>query len=151
MHLSLIHISLMRTIPSVTIGNEVVNAVTPNTVANNNLTWEKTAQRDIGVDLGLFDQRILLTADYYYMKTTDQLFQVPLVSYSGYNNMWSNFGSVENKGLELTLSTVNFNGDFKWNTDFNFSRNRNKVLELPDGADVLRSVFPCLLYTSRCV
>jgi TonB-linked SusC/RagA family outer membrane protein len=135
-------LALMRTIPSVMIGNEVVNAVTPNTVANDNLTWEKTAQRDIGVDLGLFDQRILLTADYYYMKTTDQLFQVPLVSYSGYNNMWSNFGSVENKGLELTLSTVNFNGDFKWNTDFNFSRNRNKVLELPDGADVLRSVYP---------
>ena len=135
-------LALMRTIPSVTIGNEVVNAVTPNTVANNNLTWEKTAQQDIGIDLGLFNQRISIVADYYYMKTTDQLFQVPLVSYSGYNNMWKNFGAVENKGFEFTLSTVNFNGDFKWNTDFNFSRNRNKVLELPNGADVLRSVFP---------
>ena len=135
-------LALMGTIPSVTIGNEVVNAVTPNTVANNNLTWEKTAQQDIGIDLGLFNQRISIVADYYYMKTTDQLFQVPLVSYSGYNNMWKNFGAVENKGFEFTLSTVNFNGDFKWNTDFNFSRNRNKVLELPNGADVLRSVFP---------
>lgn len=135
-------LALMRTIPNVIIGNEIVNAVTPNTVANNNLTWEKTAQTDFGIDFGLFDQRITLTADYYYMKTTDQLFQVPLVSYSGYNNMWKNYGSVENKGFEFTLSTVNFNGDFKWNTDFNFSRNRNKVLELPGGADVLRSVFP---------
>ena len=135
-------LALLRTIPSVFIGNEIVNAVTPNTVANDNLTWEKTAQRDIGLDLGLFDQRILLTADYYYMKTTDQLFQVPLVSYSGYNSVWRNFGSVENKGFEFTLSTVNFDRDFKWTTDFNFSTNRNKVLELPDGADVLRSVFP---------
>ena len=135
-------LALMSAIPSIIIDNEVVNAVTPSTVANDNLTWEKTTQRDIGLDLGLFDQRISFVADYYYMKTTDQLFQVPLVSYSGYNNMWKNFGSVENKGFEFTVSTVNFDRSFKWTTDLNFSRNKNKVLELPGDADVLRSVFP---------
>ncbi|WP_423129368.1 TonB-dependent receptor [Gaoshiqia sp. Z1-71] len=135
-------LALMNVVRGVILGNQVVNAVTPNTVANDNLTWEKTAQTDIGIDLGLFDQRISLVADYYYMKTTDQLFQVPLVSYSGYNNMWKNFGSVENKGFEFSLTTVNLNGDFKWTTDLNFSRNRNKVLKLPGGSDIRRSVFP---------
>ncbi len=122
--------------------SSIVNAVRPTTVANDNLTWESTAQTDIGFDLGLFDQRVSLIGDYYYKKTTDLLFSMPLPEYSGYSSMLKNIGSLENKGFELTLSTINMNGKFRWVTDFNISRNRNKILELPDGNDILYLTLP---------
>jgi TonB-linked SusC/RagA family outer membrane protein len=125
-----------RTIPSTIINNTLVNAVAPNAVANENLTWESTAQTNIGFDLGLFNHRIMLVADYYKMKTDDLLFSLALPEYSGYSSLLKNIGSVENKGFEITLSTVNLDGNVKWNTDLNFSRNRNKILELPDGNDI---------------
>ena len=123
-------------------GGQVVNAVRPSSVANNNLTWESTAQTDIGFDLGLFNQRVMLVADYYYKKTTNLLFDLPLPQYSGYENMLKNIGSLENKGFEFTLSTLNIDKELKWSTDLNFSFNRNKILELPDGNDILYDVMP---------
>lgn len=132
----------LASIPSTIINNELVNAVAPSTVANENLTWESTAQTDIGFDLGLFSQRIYLVGDYYYKKTTDLLFSLPLPEYSGYTSLLKNIGSIENKGVEFTLSTVNFDGDFKWTTDFNLSRHRNKILELPDGNDIFVDTSP---------
>lgn len=114
----------------------IVNAVVPSAVANDNLTWESTAQTDVGLDLGLFDQKILLVMDYYYKKTTDLLFNMPLPEYSGYGSMLKNIGSLQNQGIEITLSTQNVNRKLKWTTDLNFSLNRNKVLDLPDGNDV---------------
>ncbi len=132
----------LASIPSTIINNQLVNAVAPSTVANENLTWESTAQTDIGFDLGLFDQRIYIVSDYYYKKTTDLLFSLPLPEYSGYTSLLKNIGSIENKGFEVTLSTVNFNGSFKWTTDFNLSRHRNKILELPDGNDIFVDTSP---------
>lgn len=114
-----------------------VNAVRPTDVANDNLTWESTAQTDIGLDIGLFNLRVLLVADYYHMKTDDLLFNVNLPQYSGYGSQLKNIGSVENKGFEFTLTTRNFVGDFEWETDFNISTNKNEVLSLPDeNADI---------------
>ncbi|MFH0758925.1 MAG: TonB-dependent receptor, partial [Bacteroidota bacterium] len=104
----------------------VVNAVVPSAVANDNLTWESTAQTDVGLDLGLFDQKILLVMDYYYKKTSDLLFNMPLPEYSGYGSMLKNIGSLQNQGFEITLSTQNLNRELKWTTDVNFSLNRNK-------------------------
>jgi TonB-linked SusC/RagA family outer membrane protein len=124
------------------INGTAVNAVRPTSVANDNLTWESTKQLDIGFDLGLFDQRIYLVADYYHQKTEDLLFSVPLPEYSGFPSMMDNIGKVENKGFELTLSTVNIQKTLTWSTDFNFSLNRNKVLELPDGNDIFYSANP---------
>jgi TonB-linked SusC/RagA family outer membrane protein len=120
----------------------VVNAVRPTAVANDNLTWETTAQLDIGLDVGLFDQRVYLVADYYQQKTTDLLFSLPLPEYSGYSSMLKNIGSIENKGFEFTLSTVNLDGEFRWTSDLNFATNKNKVLELPDGNDVFYGTYP---------
>ncbi|WP_372650884.1 SusC/RagA family TonB-linked outer membrane protein [Draconibacterium sp.] len=120
----------------------IVNAVRPTSVANDNLTWESTAQTDVGFDLGLFDQRLSLVGDYYYKKTTDLLFSMPLPPYSGYSSMLKNIGSLENKGVELTLSSINLNGELRWVTDLNFSKNRNKILELPDSKDVMYKVLP---------
>ena len=121
---------------------EPVNAVAPTSVANNNLTWETTAQFDVGLDIGLLQDRINLTMDYYRMVTSDLLFRVPLPEYSGYNTQLKNIGQVENKGFELTLNSRNLTGAFKWNMEVNFSINRNQILKLPDGNDILYRAGP---------
>ncbi|GAB3175801.1 SusC/RagA family TonB-linked outer membrane protein [Telluribacter humicola] len=119
-----------------------VNAVRPTTVANNDLTWESTAQFDIGADISLFKDRINLVLDYYRMVTSNLLFSVQLPQYSGYATQLQNVGSVENKGFEFTLNSRNLVGEFKWNMDINFSTNRNKVLELPGGTELQYSAAP---------
>ena len=110
-------------------GGGLTNGLIPNTIPNPNLTWEKTQSSDFGFELGLFN-RIDFTADYYIKKTNDLLLQQPIPSVTGYNTMWKNVGSVENKGLELELSTKNFVGEFRWNTSANIAFNNNKVLQL---------------------
>lgn len=134
--------SLALFTPSTTIQDgSTVNAVIPYTVANDNLTWESTAQSDLGIDIGLFDERLIFTADYYYKKTSDLLYNVPLPEYSGFSTSLQNIGSVENKGWEFALTTVNTNTALKWNTNFNISFNRNKILKLA-GGDVLYMTVP---------
>jgi len=108
-----------------------------NRLSNPDLRWEKTAQTDVGLELGLFQNRITVEFDYYYRKTTDMLLDSPVPRTSGYATIRSNVGSMENKGIEFTLNTVNVEkGDFTWNTNFNFSANRNKVLSLATPADI---------------
>jgi TonB-linked SusC/RagA family outer membrane protein len=102
----------------------------PTRIANPNLKWETTAQTDIGIDIGLFTNRILITADYYKKKTSDLLYNVPLPISSGYTTSLQNIGKVQNTGYELGVSTVNVDRAFKWNTNFNISWNRNKILDL---------------------
>ncbi|GAA4409117.1 TonB-dependent receptor [Nibrella viscosa] len=106
-------------------------------LANPDLRWEKTAQTDVGVELGLFNGRVTLEADYYYRKTTDMLLDAPVPQTSGYATIRKNIGSMQNQGIELGLNTVNINtGRFQWNTNFNISMNRNKVLSLATPADI---------------
>ena len=101
------------------------------TFGNPDLKWEKTTQWDTGVDFSLFDQRIDIVADYYYKKTTDLLLSAPIPNTSGLNTIMRNIGSVENKGVELTLTTHNVRTkDFNWTTSFMFNKNKNKVLKL---------------------
>ncbi len=108
-----------------------------NRLANPDLRWEKTAQTDIGIELGLFKGRIAFEADYYYRKTTDMLLDAPVPQTSGYATIRKNIGSMENKGFEFALNTVNIeNNNFSWNTTFNISLNRNKVLSLATPADI---------------
>lgn len=114
-----------------------VNAVRPTTVANNDLTWETTRQLNVGADIGFFNDRVNFIVDAYRMVTNDLLFSVPLPQYSGYTNQLQNVGSVENKGFEFTVNTRNLVGAFKWNMDVNFSTNRNKILSLPEGNDIM--------------
>jgi TonB-linked SusC/RagA family outer membrane protein len=118
------------------INGQTVNAVRPTRVANDDLTWETTKQLNIGADIGLLDDRLSLTAEYYRMVTSDLLFSVQLPQYSGYTSQLKNIGEVENKGIELTLSSRNIDRGLKWNMDINFSANRNKVLSLPGGNDI---------------
>ncbi|WP_439558133.1 SusC/RagA family TonB-linked outer membrane protein, partial [Dyadobacter sp.] len=108
-------------------------------IANPDLRWEKNAQFDIGLDLGLFRNRITLSADYYYKKTSDLLFEVGVPTSSGFSTTLKNIGSVQNKGLELALNTVNIDKDgFRWSSEFNITFNRNKILTL-DGRQEFRT------------
>jgi TonB-linked SusC/RagA family outer membrane protein len=106
-------------------------------LANPELRWEKTAQSDVGVELGLFKGRVNIELDLYYRKTTDMLLDAPVPRTSGYATIRRNIGSMENKGLELAINTINIEkGGFSWNTSFNISMNRNKVLSLATPSDI---------------
>jgi TonB-dependent starch-binding outer membrane protein SusC len=108
-----------------------------NRLANPDLRWEKTAQYDIGVELGLFNNRVSLEADYYYRKTTDMLLDAPVPQSSGYAIIRKNVGSMENKGVELGLNTTNVQtNNVEWTTSFNISMNKNKVLSLATPSDI---------------
>ncbi|MDQ6481777.1 TonB-dependent receptor [Dyadobacter sp. LHD-138] len=99
-------------------------------IPNPNLQWEKTNQLNIGVDLGLFNNRINAVADFYNKITTGLLLNAPVPFSSGFDNVLSNIGSVRNRGFELGLTTRNLIGAFKWNTTLNFSANKTKILAL---------------------
>lgn len=106
-------------------------------LANPDLRWEKTAQADIGVEVGILKGRVTLEADYYYRKTTDMLLDAPVPRTSGYGTIRRNVGSMQNQGFEFGLNTVNIDrGGFSWNTSFNLSLNRNKVLSLATPSDI---------------
>ena len=108
-----------------------------NRLANPDLRWEKTAQTDVGLEIGLFKGRISLEADYYYRLTTDMLLDAPVPQSSGYATIRRNVGSMQNQGFEFGLNTVNVNkGIFTWNSTFNISFNRNKVLSLATPSDI---------------
>jgi TonB-linked SusC/RagA family outer membrane protein len=112
-------------------------AIFPSNIPNPDLKWESTAQFNIGINVGLFDNRIVLTADYYNKQTKDLLLSRPLPSSSGFSSITENVGRVENKGVELSIESKNIIGkEFTWNTQFNISGNRNKVLELYNGQPI---------------
>jgi TonB-linked SusC/RagA family outer membrane protein len=117
--------------------NVRVTGVGTNRLANPDLQWEKTAQSDVGVEIGFLNNRIMVEADYYYRKTTDMLLNAPVPTSSGYGSITKNVGSMENKGFEFALTTTNIrNSNFTWTTNFNISTNRNKVLSLATPADI---------------
>ncbi|MDR1115652.1 MAG: TonB-dependent receptor, partial [Tannerella sp.] len=113
-----------------TIGNQLVTGFFPNKIPNPDLKWERTGQLDVGLDIGLIDNRFRLTADYYRKTTTDLLYSVAIPAVSGYQTMLKNIGSIENQGYEFSLESDNLSGPFTWITAFNISFNKNKVLEL---------------------
>jgi len=114
-------------------GGQLVTGVAPTQIANPNLKWETTTQYDAGVDLGIWGNRVSLTADVYYKKTTDLLLNVPLPQYTGYQSALENVGSVENKGIEWSLNTDNIRGRFTWKSSVVWAANRNKILSLGPG------------------
>jgi TonB-linked SusC/RagA family outer membrane protein len=118
----------------------LATGVSPNQLGNNDLKWETTTQYNAGIDAALLHNRINLTFDVYYKKTTDLLLNVPLPLYTGYATRLENIGSVENKGIEIGLNTQNISGrNFGWTSAFVFAVNRNKVLSLEPGVN---SYFP---------
>jgi TonB-linked SusC/RagA family outer membrane protein len=106
------------------------NGIIQQTIPNPKLTWEKSAQTDIGVELGLFKNRLFLLADYYKTVTSDLLLNVSITSVSGFNTVLQNLGQVKNEGFEIAFKSRNFVNKFTWDTDINFSTNKNEVLSL---------------------
>ncbi|MBV9962667.1 MAG: TonB-dependent receptor [Parafilimonas sp.] len=116
-------------------GNPLTAAIglAPTQLANPDLTWETTTQYNAGVDMGLFKNRISVTADVYYKKTTNLFISgaglIPLST--GYASASENIGSLENKGIELTLNTTNVRTkDFSWKSTLIYAVNKNKILSL---------------------
>ncbi|MDN3579306.1 TonB-dependent receptor [Mucilaginibacter flavus] len=101
------------------------------TIGNENLSWEKTAEYDLGFSLGLFNNRVNIEADAYLKKTKELLLNAPLPETSGFNSVYKNIGRLQNKGLELTINTQNVKTEnFTWNSSFNISFLKNKILQL---------------------
>lgn len=97
---------------------------------NPDLRWETTAQSNVGIDLSMFNYRVNVNIDAYIKKTDDVLLDVQLSNSLPITTIQTNAGSIENKGLEFNISTVNTNRALRWNTDFNISFNKNKVTAL---------------------
>jgi TonB-linked SusC/RagA family outer membrane protein len=104
----------------------------PVQLANPDLKWESTRQINIGLDLGLFNDRLTLGADIYDKYTSDLLLNLPLATSSGFTSILENAGEMSNKGFEISISSTNINHKgFRWTSSFNFSRNINKIEKLP--------------------
>lgn len=116
---------------SMIFNNELNPYVTLSNLGNEDLKWETSKQLNVGLDVGLFDNRLELILDYYNKTTTDLLFlkQVPYTT--GYSTTWTNLGKIRNRGFEVTISSRNIDHkDFKWSTDLIFSTNRLMVLDV---------------------
>jgi TonB-linked SusC/RagA family outer membrane protein len=100
------------------------------TFGNPELGWERTRQTDIGLDLGLFNDRVFIELDYYKKNTDGLLYDVNVPNGSGFTQIKTNLGEFKFWGFETTISTKNTTGEIKWNTDFNLTIPRNEVVKL---------------------
>lgn len=116
-------------------GENIAPGAVVTSLANSNLGWETTKQFDIGLDLGLFEDRIQFVYDYYTKRTTNLLYSVQVPQESGFSNFNDNIGEIRFWGHEFALNTINTTGKFRWTTNFNISFNRNIVEELAEGID----------------
>lgn len=110
----------------------------PSAMANSHLTWEKSDQYDLGLDLEFLNNRIKVRADYYYKYSHDLLMQVPTPgNFFISRSTWTNASSISNEGLELDITAqIIRSKDFTWDLGFNISRNWNKFLSSYDGKDL---------------
>jgi TonB-linked SusC/RagA family outer membrane protein len=118
--------------------NKTVSAATIS-LANPYLGWEESEQIDLGVDLGMFDNRLTFNADLYRKKSVNMLLSDYIPTITGFATQLVNKGNVENKGIELELGVVPFLGDFTWDLGFNIAFNRNKVLSTNQNNDPILS------------
>jgi TonB-linked SusC/RagA family outer membrane protein len=102
-----------------------------NSFVNNNIGWEQSDQVDIGLDLSAFDNKLTFTAEYYKKITNDMLLSVSVPVITGFTSTLTNVGKVQNTGFEFAAGyKTNITRDVKFNSNFNISFNRNKVLEI---------------------
>ena len=124
---------------NIDLGAGLNSVIYPSQIANNELGWEKNTQWNAGVDFNILNGYVRFTADAYYSKTTNMLFDVPVSQVSGFDTSNVNIGSMENKGIELQIASDHRFGDFTYSFNANWSLNRNKVLHLGDGdADIIK-------------
>ena len=116
------------------IGNNTVTVLTPKQLKNSDLKWEGSSTVNLGLDLGFFDNRLNLTADFFIKNTKDLLLAQSLAHATGFSSQWQNIGKIQNKGIELSLSSTNIQTkDFNWQTNFNISFIKNTLEALSSG------------------
>jgi TonB-linked SusC/RagA family outer membrane protein len=112
-------------------GTNSYAGITSGSLPNPNLKWESTAQLDIGLDFGLYNNRINATIDYYSKKTSDLLFDIPIGDWTGFASQTVNAGVIENHGIEFGINTENFvSKNFSWSTQLNMAYNKQSCLDL---------------------
>ncbi len=110
----------------------------PSSIVNTILKWETSTEYNAGIDFGFLGGRISGSLDVYQKTSKELLFDVPLPLVSGGGTLTSNIGSVRNRGVEISLTTVNIESkDWNWQTTFNFAHNQNKVREINGTGDQL--------------
>ena len=113
---------------SVSPDGQFVIGIKPSIMSNRELKWETTEQYNVGLDLGLLDNRLNMTLDLYYKNTKDLLQQISIPPSTGFSSMWINRGNIENRGVEFSVDAYPVdNADFTWNVNANISFNRNKI------------------------
>jgi len=119
-------------------GGTLVKGQSPQNFPNEQLSWETSETIDVGLDFGLFQNRVSASIDYYTKDNTDLLLRIPVPLASGFRDALTNIGRVLNKGIEVELHTRNLTGALQWSTDFNFSHNVNEVKKLgPNNTPIL--------------
>jgi TonB-linked SusC/RagA family outer membrane protein len=118
-----------------------VTGSAPAGLANSKLGWEHSKEVNLGLDIGLLDNKITLTTELYNRKTLGLIVNRAIPPSLGFNTITGNFASTRNKGIELTLNTTNISSkDFTWSTNINFAKNKNKILSLAeDGLSQMES------------
>ena len=104
----------------------------PTGLDNPDIQWETTREINLGTDISLFESRIQASVEVYDKYTTELLLAKPYASTTGFSSLFSNIGKMQNRGIEVSINSVNMDGAFKWRTSLNLSRNLNKVLALVD-------------------
>jgi TonB-linked SusC/RagA family outer membrane protein len=108
---------------------------TNSSLGNLDLTWEKTAQYNYGLDFSILNSRISGSLEYYTSKTTDLLLSRSIPTVTGFATTYENVGATEGNGVELTLNTVNVkSADFEWSSSLSASWQKSKIVELQNGA-----------------
>lgn len=115
-------------------GQTVVNGVNAGRLANPFITWETMRSINLGLDLGILKNRLEFTIDAYKSNTDGLLLDVNIPAISGFGTSLENIGEVENRGLEIAVNSRNLINNLKWNTGFNISFNKNKVIALGGSA-----------------
>lgn len=117
------------------IGTSTTTVLTPKQISNQNLRWEGSTTTNVGVDFNVLDSRLNLSVDGFIKDTRDLLMAQDLAHVTGFDTQWQNIGKIRNKGIEITLNSVNFNKrNFYWSTDFNISFIENTLLALQSGS-----------------
>ncbi|WP_339705033.1 TonB-dependent receptor [Algoriphagus aquimarinus] len=121
------------------LGGTIVNGQILSNFSNSSLGWEQSQQTDIGLDLSLFENKVILTAEYYNRLTNDMLLSVEMPSASGFTQSLNNVGKVKNTGVELGIDFRTKVSRVNLRTNLNLTFNRNEVLELRGDADAIWS------------
>lgn len=120
-------------------GPEPAPGFAPDELPNPDLRWESSTTLNLGLDFGLFKNRITGSVEHYRINTTDLLLEQRLPSLTGYESILTNIGATRNTGYEFTLSSINldFPNGLQWSTDLNFAINKNEIVELyGEGDDI---------------